>query len=103
MIRYFLISIFIVLFFATDVYTANILDSNANATSGSTSTGGTINFEAGEIQLLLFDILGKPIKVFNFYMSSDYQVLDISDIPSGVYFVRIDDKERVIIRRLVKK
>jgi len=62
-----------------------------------------INFEPVEIQLLLFDILGKPVKVFNFYMTSNHQVLDISDIPSGVYFARIDDKEKIVIQRLVKK
>ncbi len=62
-----------------------------------------INFEPVEIQLLLFDILGKPVKGFNLYISSNQQVLDISDIPSGVYFVRIDDRESMILKRLVKK
>jgi len=62
-----------------------------------------INFEPEEIQVLLFDIIGKPIKKINFFTSAEDKLIDMSDIPSGVYFIRIDDRQDVITKRVIKK
>ncbi|MCD4682471.1 MAG: T9SS type A sorting domain-containing protein [Bacteroidales bacterium] len=62
-----------------------------------------INFEPEEIQVLLFDIIGKPIKEFNFYSSSEDKMIDMSDIPSGIYFIRIDNHQGLITKRVIKK
>jgi len=65
-------------------------------------TSGELIIENGELiieNVEIFDILGKKQKIiFNFQLST----FNLTDLPVGIYFIRIQTEEGVITRRIVK-
>ncbi|WP_421918755.1 fibronectin type III domain-containing protein [Marinifilum sp.] len=59
-------------------------------------------FIQGNIQsrVRISSITGKTIKILNLGMENN--ILDISDLPSGMYFISIEDGEEVVTKKLLK-
>ncbi|NPA67670.1 MAG: T9SS type A sorting domain-containing protein, partial [Chlorobi bacterium] len=55
---------------------------------------GTSNFKYAEI----FDISGKQIKII-----SEKKQYDISDFPSGIYFLKIYSSDKTFVKKIIKK
>lgn len=59
--------------------------------------------EVYRLEISMFDILGKPISGFKYADSSGSVLIDISQIQSGIYFVRATVNDKNIIKRIVKR
>ncbi|MCL2511837.1 MAG: Ig-like domain-containing protein, partial [Bacteroidales bacterium] len=67
-------------------------------------TSGEITIENGELKIEnveIFDIMGKKI-TFNFQLST-FNSIDLSHLPTGVYFLRIQTESGIVVRRVVKQ
>ncbi len=65
-----------------------------------------INFEPSKIHPEisgLIDILGKPVKNLFFNKLSENNKINISDIQSGVYFIKIEYNQKIIIKKIIKR
>jgi len=65
-----------------------------------------INFEPSNIHLEilgLIDILGKPVKDLYFNKLSENIKINISDIQSGIYFIKIKYNQKLIIKKIIKQ
>jgi hypothetical protein len=62
-----------------------------------------INFEPLKFKIDLVDLLGKPVKKFNFNNSADNFVIDISGFKSGIYFIKISYDQQEVIKKIVKR
>ncbi|MEZ5198662.1 MAG: T9SS type A sorting domain-containing protein [Bacteroidales bacterium] len=60
-------------------------------------------FEAAEINMTLFDLLGKPINDYRFNGSDDVVMIDVSTFPEGLYFIKLTIGNQNIVKRIVKK
>lgn len=63
-----------------------------------------VEFELGSVQKIqIYDALGKIIKEYKVAEDSDIFQIDLFDSPLGVYIVKINKGEEVLLRRIVKK
>ena len=64
----------------------------------------TLNFKKGaEADFRIYDQLGKLVRYQpNVYISQPYSI-DISELSSGIYFIRINSDIGTITKRLIKK
>jgi PKD repeat protein len=70
-------------------------------------TGGQLKIENGELKIEnvdVYDVFGRNVlshqlSTFNFQLSTQ---IDISSLPSGVYFVRIKTEEGIVTKKMVK-
>jgi len=62
---------------------------------------GIKNYELGIDNVEVFDIYGiKQLAIFNFQFSTQ---IDISHLPTGIYFVRITTEKGVVTKKIVKR
>ncbi|MCL2511042.1 MAG: Ig-like domain-containing protein, partial [Bacteroidales bacterium] len=65
-------------------------------------TSGELRIENGKLKIEnveIYDVLGKKQKtIFNFQLST----FNLTDLPAGVYFVRILTENEVVVRRIIK-
>jgi hypothetical protein len=61
-----------------------------------------INFEPSECRLIVLDIMGNMIKDYYFDEIPNNLMIDIQDIPEGVYFIKVGLDEEWIITRFIK-
>lgn len=57
-----------------------------------------------EVKVVLTDLLGQELKQFFFDVQSSKSVrsIDISELPSGLYFVRVEQGARQLVKRFIK-
>jgi hypothetical protein len=53
------------------------------------------------VNLILFNNIGQQVKTIS-KLSSDINKVDVSDLPSGNYFVKISDSDIVTTKKIVK-
>jgi len=66
-------------------------------------TDGEFKIENGELKIEnveIFDVMGKKI-IFNFQLST-FNSINLSHLPNGIYFMRIQTENGVITRKVVK-
>lgn len=61
-----------------------------------------INFEPSTLKLVIFDILGTQIKNYYSKTSPNVMMIDISDIPEGIYTIKIDFDQGWMLKKIVK-
>ncbi|MBE0648187.1 MAG: T9SS type A sorting domain-containing protein [Bacteroidales bacterium] len=69
-------------------------------------TSGIVNLVPGDVsninmEACILDITGKTLKSEILSGSSKYQ-MNISNLPEGIYFVRVKDGERIVTKRIVR-
>jgi hypothetical protein len=64
-----------------------------------------INLEniTGEVNILLADIIGKTVKEYKIENATDKILLDISNLPSGMYIYKITDAGSLITTGKISK
>lgn len=62
-----------------------------------------IIFEADDVDISFVDILGKPIGNYFTYLINDDISIDISGFPPGVYYAKIKNGNRAVVRKIIKQ
>jgi hypothetical protein len=67
-------------------------------------TKGELRIENGELRIEkveIYDILGKKLSTFNFQLSTNQ--IDISQLPKGIYFVKLKTDKGELTRKVIKE
>lgn len=84
-------------FCVTDIYTSVLTEKNSPVQIFPNPTTGVIYLSEQAQKVLVCDISGQQVKVYN-----QIGVFDISDLADGVYFVSIENGNQQIVCKLIK-
>jgi len=73
--------------------------SNYNIYPNPTSNQLTIDTELEISEITIIDITGKTIKT----ITTDFNIVDVSNLTNGIYFIKIINKEGSITKKFVKQ
>jgi len=62
-----------------------------------------ITFDADEIEISLVDILGKPIENYFLNKKTEQFSLDISGLPAGIYYIKVNYGHCLIVKKIIKQ
>ena len=54
------------------------------------------------VEVEMFDVMGKKISSHHLIPTSSHQTIDISHFPAGIYFLRIETEDGVVMRKVIK-
>lgn len=64
----------------------------------------TINFKNQDNpQISIYDITGKKMSKYQQFNSANQLQIDVTTFDSGIYFLKIQEENNVIIRRFIRK
>ena len=61
------------------------------------------NIEKGNYHLQISDLIGRIVYEKHIKLNKGSFSLDISEIPSGVYFLQLKQGNRIFVKRIIKK
>jgi plastocyanin len=70
---------------------------------GSDGYAGSLSGNDQQTTLEIFNILGEKIADMSGFISQASNEIDLSSVPDGIYFIRINDRKKIYTERLIKQ